>query len=96
MSLDGQTISGRKGIAVIADEAMDEAERRALAVLADINPELAAREDAAEIARRIGIGAIRFAKPSGPAKYSRSIPTSGSSRSGRSVVAPAIAKLPRA
>lgn len=61
VTLEGQTISGRKGIAVSADEAMDEAERRALAVLAEINPELAAREDAAEIARRIGIGAIRFA-----------------------------------
>ncbi|GAA5532385.1 arginine--tRNA ligase [Deinococcus aluminii] len=61
VTLEGQTISGRRGIAVSADEAMDEAERRALAVLAEINPDLAAREDAAEIARRIGIGAIRFA-----------------------------------
>lgn len=61
VTLEGQTISGRKGIAVSADQAMDEAERRALAVLAEINPELAAREDAPEIARRIGIGAIRFA-----------------------------------
>ncbi|WP_104990446.1 arginine--tRNA ligase [Deinococcus sp. NW-56] len=61
VTLEGQTISGRKGIAVSADDAMDEAERRALAVLAQINPDLAAREDAREIARRIGIGAIRFA-----------------------------------
>lgn len=61
VTLEGQTISGRKGIAVSADDAMDEAERRALAVLSEINPDLAARGDAPEIARRIGIGAIRFA-----------------------------------
>lgn len=61
VTLEGQTISGRKGIVVSADDAMDEAEKRALAVLSEINPELAKREDAAEIARRIGIGAIRFA-----------------------------------
>ncbi|GHF92913.1 arginine--tRNA ligase [Deinococcus piscis] len=61
VTLEGQTISGRKGIAVAADEAMDEAVQRSLTLLQDINPELAAREDAAEIARRIGIGAIRFA-----------------------------------
>lgn len=61
VTLEGQTISGRKGIAVSADDAMDEAERRALAVLAQINPDLAVRSDAREIARRIGIGAIRFA-----------------------------------
>ena len=61
VTLEGQTISGRKGIAVSADEAMDEAEKRALNVLSEINPELAKRGDAAEIARRIGIGAIRFA-----------------------------------
>jgi arginyl-tRNA synthetase len=61
VTLEGQTISGRKGIAVSADDAMDEAEKRALAVLQGINPDLAAREDAAQIARRIGIGGVRFA-----------------------------------
>ncbi|WP_261664489.1 arginine--tRNA ligase [Deinococcus sp. Marseille-Q6407] len=61
VTLEGQTISGRKGIAVAADEVMDEAVQRSLKLLQEINPELAAREDAAEIARRIGIGAIRFA-----------------------------------
>ncbi|WP_216317829.1 arginine--tRNA ligase [Deinococcus aestuarii] len=60
VTLEGQTISGRKGIAVSADEAMDEAERRARAVLTEFNPGLD-QEDAAEIARRVGIGAIRFA-----------------------------------
>ncbi|RTR25909.1 arginine--tRNA ligase [Deinococcus radiophilus] len=61
VTLEGQTISGRKGIAVAADEVMDEAVQRSLNLLSEINPALAAREDAAEIARRIGIGAIRFA-----------------------------------
>ena len=61
VTLEGQTISGRKGHVVSADAAMDEAQKRALAELASINPELAAREDAQEIARRIGIGAMRFA-----------------------------------
>ena len=61
VTLEGQTISGRKGIAVSADAAMDEAQKRALAELAKLNPELAGRGDADEIARRIGIGAIRFA-----------------------------------
>lgn len=63
VTLEGQTISGRKGIVVSADEAMDEAEKRAMSVLGDpaINPDLAQRPDAADIARIIGVGAIRFA-----------------------------------
>ncbi|MDV6374554.1 arginine--tRNA ligase [Deinococcus arenicola] len=61
VTLEGQTISGRKGVTVSADAAMDEAQKRTLAVLAEINPELSQRDDAAEIARRIGLGAIRFA-----------------------------------
>lgn len=61
VTLEGQSISGRKGHAVSADDAMEEAQKRALEALAVLNPELAARDDAAEIARRIGIGAIRFA-----------------------------------
>lgn len=61
VTLEGQTISGRKGVTVSADAAMDEAQKRTLAVLAEINPELSQRDDAEEIARRIGLGAIRFA-----------------------------------
>ncbi|MBB6018164.1 arginine--tRNA ligase [Deinococcus radiopugnans] len=61
VTLEGQTISGRKGVTVSADAAMDEAQKRALDELAKVNPELAGREDAGEIARRIGLGAIRFA-----------------------------------
>lgn len=61
VTLEGQAISGRKGIAVSADEAMDEAQKRALATLTEVDPELAHSNEAEEITRRIGIGAIRFA-----------------------------------
>ncbi|QFP76258.1 arginine--tRNA ligase [Deinococcus sp. AJ005] len=61
VTLEGQTISGRKGVTVSADAAMDEAQKRALTELAKVNPELSQRDDAGEIARRIGLGAIRFA-----------------------------------
>jgi arginyl-tRNA synthetase len=61
VTLEGQTISGRKGVTVSADAAMDEAQKRALIELAKVNPELAAQAGADEIARRIGLGAIRFA-----------------------------------
>ncbi|OLV19355.1 arginine--tRNA ligase [Deinococcus marmoris] len=61
VTLEGQTISGRKGVTVSADAAMDEAQKRALIELAKVNPELSQRDDAGEIARRIGLGAIRFA-----------------------------------
>lgn len=61
VTLEGQTISGRKGNVVSADAAMDEAEKRAMATLKEVNPELSKRADAREITRRIGVGAIRFA-----------------------------------
>lgn len=61
VNLNGQTISGRKGITLAADYALDEAQKRALALLGEINPELAAKPEAAEIARRLGTGAVRFA-----------------------------------
>jgi arginyl-tRNA synthetase len=61
VTYQGQTISGRKGSTISADEAMDEAERRAAEVLARLNPKLSERPDARDIARTIGIGAIRFA-----------------------------------
>ena len=61
VTLEGQTISGRKGVTVSADAAMDEAQKRALIELAKVNPELGAQDGADEIARRIGLGAIRFA-----------------------------------
>ncbi len=61
VTLEGQTISGRKGVTVSADAAMDEAQKRALIELAKVNPDLGAQDGADEIARRIGLGAIRFA-----------------------------------
>ncbi|MFC6591197.1 arginine--tRNA ligase [Deinococcus lacus] len=61
VSLDGQTISGRKGISMPVDDALREAAQRGFAELTAKNPELAARADAPEIARRIGVGAVRFA-----------------------------------
>ncbi|AFZ69103.1 arginine--tRNA ligase [Deinococcus peraridilitoris] len=54
--LEGQTMSGRKGITLSVDEVLEEAQARARAVLGE--RELA---DAAEVARVVGIGALRFA-----------------------------------
>ncbi|SEJ82786.1 arginyl-tRNA synthetase [Deinococcus reticulitermitis] len=61
VNLDGQTISGRKGVTLSVDYALEEAAKRGFAELLDKNPELAARDDAQEIARRIAVGALRFA-----------------------------------
>ncbi|WP_309573095.1 arginine--tRNA ligase [Deinococcus sp.] len=61
VNLGGQTISGRKGITLAVDHALEEAGRRGFAELSAKNPELAQRADAPEIARRIGVGALRFA-----------------------------------
>lgn len=61
VTLEGQTISGRKGHVVSADAALEEAQNRALAELVKLNPPLAQSEHKDEIARRIGVGAMRFA-----------------------------------
>lgn len=61
VTLNGETISGRKGHALAADHALEEAAKRGFAELASKNPDLAQRNDAQEIARRIGVGALRFA-----------------------------------
>ncbi|MVN87194.1 arginine--tRNA ligase [Deinococcus sp. HMF7620] len=61
VNLNGQTISGRKGITLAVDTALEEASKRGFAELSEKNPELAGRDDAQEIARRIGVGALRFA-----------------------------------
>ncbi len=61
VNLNGQTISGRKGITLAVDGALEEAARRGFAELSAKNPDLASRDDAPEIARRIGVGALRFA-----------------------------------
>lgn len=58
VTLEGQAMSGRKGITLAIDEVMEEAARRARAVVAEKNPELASADD---VARQVGLGALRFA-----------------------------------
>lgn len=56
--LEGQQMSGRKGVTVSVDEVLDEARRRARAVIAEKNPQHPQPEQAAE---QIAVGAVRFA-----------------------------------
>ncbi|WP_457637225.1 arginine--tRNA ligase [Oceanithermus sp.] len=56
--LEGKPLSGRKGHTVSVDEVLEEAVRRARAVIAEKNPEL---ENADAVARMVGVGAVRFA-----------------------------------
>lgn len=57
VTLEGQPMSGRKGVTLSIDEAMDEAVARARRVVEEKNPELASID---EVARQVGIGALRF------------------------------------
>jgi arginyl-tRNA synthetase len=57
VTLEGQAMSGRKGVTLSIDTAMDEAVRRARAVILEKNPGL---ENAAGVAEQVGIGALRF------------------------------------
>ncbi|GGJ32922.1 arginine--tRNA ligase [Deinococcus roseus] len=54
--LEGQTISGRKGITVSVDEVISEARIRAKTALKDI----AKYQDPDEVAEKVGLGALRF------------------------------------
>lgn len=65
VTLEGRPMSGRKGITLAIDEVMVEAARRARAVVAEKNPDLA---DADEVARQVGLGALRFAMLKSEAK----------------------------
>jgi arginyl-tRNA synthetase len=56
--LEGRPISGRRGHTVSADEVLDEAVRRARAIIAEKNPDHPDPETAAEM---VGVGAVRFA-----------------------------------
>ncbi|WP_105316526.1 arginine--tRNA ligase [Thermus tenuipuniceus] len=56
--LEGKQMSGRKGLVVSVDEVLEEAEKRALAVIEEKNPDHPAKEEAA---RMVALGAIRFA-----------------------------------
>ncbi len=57
VTLEGQAISGRKGITVSIDEVIAEAVERARKVIAEKNPDLPAID---EIAKQVGIGALKF------------------------------------
>jgi arginyl-tRNA synthetase len=57
---DGKPLKTREGAPVKLTELLDEAEERALAVVTEKNPELPA-ETQKEIARAVGIGAIKYA-----------------------------------
>ncbi len=58
VTLEGQAMSGRKGITLSIDEVTEEAVRRARAVVEEKNPNL---ETIDTVARQVGIGALRFA-----------------------------------
>ncbi len=65
VTFEGQTISGRKGVGASADAVMDEAESRSaqlfLSKEATGDREALSAEESGEAARRIGLGALRFA-----------------------------------
>ena len=58
VTLEGEPMSGRKGITLSIDEAIAEAVRRARIVIEEKNPELATID---LVARQVGVGALRFA-----------------------------------
>ena len=58
VTLEGQAMSGRKGITLSIDEALAEAVSRARAVIVEKNPGLGSAD---EVARQVGLGALRFA-----------------------------------
>ncbi|HEX7002924.1 MAG TPA: arginine--tRNA ligase [Trueperaceae bacterium] len=57
VTLEGQAMSGRKGITLSIDEVVAEATRRARAIVEEKNPGLEAID---EVARQVGVGALRF------------------------------------
>jgi len=57
VTLEGQPMSGRKGLTLSIDDVVAEATRRARAVVEKKNPELASID---EVARQVGVGALRF------------------------------------
>jgi arginyl-tRNA synthetase len=65
VTLEGQAMSGRKGITLAIDTVIDEAIARAKAKILESNPELAGADAVAE---QVGIGALRFAMLKSEAK----------------------------
>ena len=57
VTLEGQAMSGRRGITLSIDEVVEEATRRARAVVEEKNPDLEAVD---RVARQVGVGALRF------------------------------------
>ncbi len=57
VTLEGQAMSGRKGITLAIDTVIDEAVRRAKAIVQEKNPDLGQVDT---VARQVGIGALRF------------------------------------
>ncbi len=58
VTLEGQAMSGRKGVTLAIDTVLDEAKRRARAVVEEKNPDLPSIE---AVARQVGVAALRFA-----------------------------------
>jgi len=56
--LEGKKMSGRKGITVSVDQVLDEAVKRARAIIAEKNP---LHPDPDQAAEAVGVGAVRFA-----------------------------------
>jgi len=65
VTLEGRAMSGRKGITLAIDDVIAEAVSRAAAVVKEKNPDL---ETTAEVARQVGVGALRFAMLKSEAK----------------------------
>ena len=65
VTLEGQAMSGRKGVTLAIDTVLEEARRRALAVVTEKRPDLV---DAAAVAEAVGVGAVRFAMLKSEAK----------------------------
>jgi arginyl-tRNA synthetase len=57
VTLEGQAMSGRKGITLAIDTVIEEATRRAKTVVQEKNPSLGGID---EVARQVGLGALRF------------------------------------
>jgi arginyl-tRNA synthetase len=65
VTLEGQAMSGRKGITLSIDETIEEAIKRVKAIMLEKNPNIANLET---VARQVGIGALRLAMLKSEAK----------------------------
>jgi arginyl-tRNA synthetase len=65
VTLEGQAMSGRKGVTLAIDTVLEEARRRARAVVLEKRPDLT---DADAVADAVGVGAVRFAMLKSEAK----------------------------